>query len=355
MRTEVAIVSFAQLPSVRRDYLRDEPELVQPVVTRALEQAGVSWDDVGFVCSGSSDYLVGRPFSFVAAVDGLRAVPSIRESHVEMDGAFALYEAWTRLLHGDIDVALAFAFGKSSLGPLPDVLNTRHDPYYVQPLALDSISAAAIQAQAMIDRGSATERDFADVAVRNRRVATDNPCAQLKGIFDPSAIMREPYISEPIRRSFAPPISDGAAAIVLATGKRARDLCERPAYIRGIDHRIEPSSLGARDLTRSVSTELAAQKAGVFGAPIDFAELHAPFAHQELLLRSALRIDSSVTVNPSGGAMAANPLMCAGLIRFGEAARFIHEGKGQRGVAHATSGDCLQQNLVAVLEGGTHV
>jgi acetyl-CoA acetyltransferase len=56
-------------------------------------------------------------------------------------------------------------------------------------------------------------------------------------------------------------------------------------------------------------------------------------------------------VNPSGGALAANPMMSAGLIRIGEAAQRIWSGDADRAVAHATSGHCLQQNLVAVLEG----
>jgi hypothetical protein len=43
--------------------------------------------------------------------------------------------------------------------------------------------------------------------------------------------------------------------------------------------------------------------------------------------------------------------MVAGLERFVEAARRIHQGEADRAVAHATSGPCLQQNLVAVLEG----
>ena len=56
-------------------------------------------------------------------------------------------------------------------------------------------------------------------------------------------------------------------------------------------------------------------------------------------------------MNPSGGALAANPMMSAGLIRIGEAARAIWSGQADRAVAHATSGPCLQQNLVCVLEG----
>ncbi len=348
---EIAIVSFAQLPSVRANPVADEAELVQPVTSEAMSRVGLTQDDIGFTCSGSSDYLIGRPFSFVAAVDGLKAWPPLRESHVEMDGAFALYEAWVRLLHGDIDTALVFSFGKCSLGSVPDILNVQNDPYYVQPLGLDSISAAALQAQALIDSGKATERDFAEVVVRNRRHGKDNPNAQIKGDFDIETILKEPMISSPLRKSLCPPLSDSAAAIVLAAGDRARALVKRPAWIRGIDHRVEPYSLGMRDLTTSRSAALAAKKAGVSRGKVDVAELHAPFAHQELILKQAIGLTDDTTINPSGGALCANSVMTAGLIRFGEAAQRILDGQADRAVAHCTSGACLQQNLVAVLEG----
>lgn len=348
---DIAIVSVAQLPSVRRERKSDEAELVQPVVAEALGKVGLRQNDIGFTCSGSSDYLVGRPFSFVAAVDGLQSWPPICESHVEMDGAWALYESWVKLLHGEIDTALVFAFGKSSLGPIPDVMNIQNDPYYVQPLNLDSISSAALQARAMLDAGKATERDFAEVAVRNRKQAKANPNAQVKGDFSVDSILAEPYIASPLRKSFCPPLSDTSCALVLASGDKARQLCKRPAWIRGIDHRVEAYSLGVRDLTSSPSTKLAGEKVGVGEKKVDIAELHAPFAHQELILREALGLDSSVVVNPSGGALAANAIMAAGLLRFIEAASRIHSGEANRAVVHATSGACLQQNMVAVLEG----
>ena len=124
-------------------------------------------------------------------------------------------------------------------------------------------------------------------------------------------------------------------------------------WIRGIDHRIDLQAPGSRDLTVSPSTRLAAQKAGVGRiGTIDIAELHAPFSHQELILIEALGLDETQTsINPSGGALAANAVMVAGLARFGEAAKRLAAGEGKNGVAHATSGPCLQQNLVAVLEG----
>ena len=86
-------------------------------------------------------------------------------------------------------------------------------------------------------------------------------------------------------------------------------------------------------------------------APVDVAELCATFSPQELLLRDALGLGDDVEINPSGGALAANPVMAVGLSRIAEAARQISEHGKHRAVAHATSGQCLQQNLVCVLEG----
>lgn len=100
------------------------------------------------------------------------------------------------------------------------------------------------------------------------------------------------------------------------------------------------------------SARLAAQHAGVADGPVDVAELSASFTHQEQLLVDALGLGPDVSINPSGGALAANPMMGTGLIRIGEVANRIADGSANRGVAHATSGHLLQQNLVCVLEAG---
>ena len=347
----VAIVSFAQLPSIRRDQERQEAELVRPVVAAALAQVGLHRHDVGFTCSGSCDYLIGRPFSFVAALDALGGWPPISESHLEMDGAWALYEAWIHLQHGDVDVAVAYGFGKSSPGDLPAIMTAQLDPYYMAPLGPDALSLAGLQTRAVLESGRATERDLAEIAFRNRTAAASNAHAQIRSSPDVETLLASPYLADPLRRHDCPPISDGASAVVLVAGDRARSLCERPAWIRGLDHRIEAHGLGMRDLTRSRSTELAALHAGVGEGRVDVVELHAPFTAQEVILREALgpAFGPDTLLNPSGGALAANPMMVAGLTRIGEAASRIHAGTATSAVAHATSGPCLQHNLVAVL------
>jgi acetyl-CoA acetyltransferase len=72
-----------------------------------------------------------------------------------------------------------------------------------------------------------------------------------------------------------------------------------------------------------------------------------------LILAEALGLNGTTKINPSGGPLQSNPVMSAGLTRIGEVATRIAAGEAARGVAHATSGPCLQQNMVVVLEGNS--
>jgi acetyl-CoA acetyltransferase len=348
---DVAIIGFAQTDHVRREQHRNEVEMLMPVLEEVRSRAQVTKDDFGFTCSGSTDYLAGVAFSFVMTLDGVGPWPPIQESHVEMDGAFALYEAWVKLQLGELDCALVYGYGKSSPGQIREVLTRQLDPYSVAPLWPDSISLAALEARAGLEAGTVDHDRMAEVATRSRKAALANPKAQLAWDRSVDEYLAEEPIVDPLRRSDCPPITDGAAAVVLAADGFARERCERPAWIRGIDHRIDPMALGLRELSASPSARLAGEKAGVGHGGFDLAEIHAPFTHEELLLRSAFGLNGSVEINPSGGALCANPIMAAGLIRFGEAAQRIIDGTSNRAIAHTTSGPCLQQNLVAVLEG----
>ncbi|UBU14805.1 thiolase domain-containing protein [Nonomuraea gerenzanensis] len=336
---DVAIVAFAQTRHTGTDTGLSEHELIHPVISEVKERTGLR--RFGFTCSGSCDYLAGAPFSFVSALDALAAWPPISESHVEMDGAWALYEAWVRLQHGDLDSALVYGFGKSSLGDLRTIMTLQLDPYYLAPLGLDQLSYAALQAAAV----GAERQELDEIVRRSRADGRGNPYA-----FDLPDPSDEEFAVQPLRRTDVPPITDGAAAIVLAAGDLAGRLHANPAWIRGIAHRTEPHYLGMRDLARSASAADAGRAAGVGKGPVEVAELHAQFPHEEIILRQALDLGGETVINPSGGPLAANPVMAAGLIRIGEAARRIHDGTAGRTVAHAASGPCLQQNLVTVLE-----
>ena len=388
--TDVAVVGFAQSPcGVREDATTSGVEMLVPIFAEVFGATGLTKADIGFWCSGSSDYLAGRAFSFVSAVDAIGAVPPTMESHVEMDGAWALYEAWVKILTGEAEIALAYGFGKSSGAELRRVLALQLDPYLLAPLWPDSVSIAALQARLGIEAGRWTEKDMAEVAARSRAAALANPRAQVSGEVTADDLLARPYVAEPLRAHDCAPVGDGAAVVIMASAERARDLCARPAWITGFAHRIDSGSLGARDLLAVPSAAGAALAAGVAAgadaapvemapvemapvemapvemapvevapvemapvemAPVEVAELHAPFTHQEILLREALGLGDGVVVNPSGGALCGNPMFAAGLARIGMAAQSVMSGQAQRALGHATSGPALQQNLVCVLE-----
>jgi len=367
---EVAVVGFAQSPCrVREDATTSGVEMLVPIFAEVFGATGLTKSDIGFWCSGSSDYLAGRAFSFVSAVDAIGAVPPTMESHVEMDAAWALYEAWAKVLTGEAEIALAYGFGKSSGAELRRVLALQLDPYLLAPLWPDSVSVAALQARLGLEAGRWTEKDMAEVAARSRAAAVGNPDAQVSGAVAASDLLARPYVAEPLRAHDCAPVGDGAAVVIIASADRARELCERPAWISGFAHQVDSGSLGARDLLAVPSAagaaraagagavevapieEAAVEEAAVEVAPIEVAELHAPFSHQELLLREALGLGDGVAVNPSGGALCGNPMFAAGLARIGLAARAVMSGRAERALGHATSGPALQQNLVCVLSG----
>ena len=338
---DIAIVGWAQTPMVRRTD-RTETQLLMSVITDVLSPLGLERKDVDFTCLGSCDYITGQAFSFVSNLDAIGAWPPKRDSHVEMDGAWALYEAWLRLQEGDIDIALVTGSGRSSTGDPALIYPMEMDPFFLAPLGVDPLTFAALQARAVIEAGIADERRMAEVSVRARGLS--------KGAKSVEDLLKRDYVREPLRRHDLPPITDGAAAMVLARGDRARELVKRPAYITGFDHRTECHNPSFRRLDDSPSTRIAAKAAGLDDGPIEVAELQAAFTHEELLLRHALGLGRDVRVNESGGALRSNPIMATGLVRIGHAANHIFSG-GRRALAHSTSGPCLQQNLICIVEG----
>jgi acetyl-CoA acetyltransferase len=346
---DVAVVGFAQRQMKEMDGSPTCVELLVPIFAELFEQTGWTKSDIGFWCSGSSDYLAGRSFSFVSAVDAIGALPPVMESHVEMDAAWALYEAWVKIQTGEVDTALVYGFGKSSASVLRRTLALQLDPYTAQPLWPDTVSLAGLQARLGLEQGLWDEKVMAEVVARSMTDAATNEYAIRKGETSLDDVLAQPMYADPLRRWDCAPVSDGAAAIVIAADDRAREAQDRPAWITGFQHRIEPIALNARELTTSTSTRQAAE--GLDTTGVDLAELQAPFSHQELVLREALGLEGDVTVNPSGGALTANPMFSAGLNRIGEAARRVWGGQSDKALAHATAGPVLQQNLVVTMEG----
>ena len=258
---DVAVVGFAQRQMEEFDGSPTCVELLVPLFEECYEQTGWTRRDIGFWCSGSSDYLAGRSFSFVSAVDAIGVIPPVNESHVEMDAAWALYEAWVKIQTGEVDTALVYGFGKSSAGVLRRTLALQLDPYTMTPLWPDTVSLAGLQARAGIDAGLWDERAMAEVvqplAHRRREERARHPQGRLVGRRAARpADVRRPAAQARLRARHRRRRRDRARR----RRQGPRGLANDPAWITSLSTYVDPISMGTRDLTRSPSTALAAAR-----------------------------------------------------------------------------------------------
>src|SRR5437764_1626791 len=162
---DIALIGWSVSPMLRSTD-KTEAQMLLEVISGAVADAGITRKEVDFTCAGSCDYVAGQAFSFVQNIDAIGAWPPKRDSHVEMDGAWALYEAWVRLLLDDIDIALAMGSGRSSTADPALIYPMEMDPFYLAPLGTDHVSLAGLQARALLESGKITERQMAEVAAR---------------------------------------------------------------------------------------------------------------------------------------------------------------------------------------------
>src|SRR3989442_5565790 len=210
----VAVVGFAQAPIVARDEHRVATEMLDRQVSAALPPCGVEREAIDYQAAGPADYLDGRPFGFVAALDVMGSWPAKPDLHLEMDASFAAYYAWLRIQSGDSDTAIVCGYGKTSEGDPERVLNLQLDPYYQAAIGLDPTSTAALQASAWMARTGTTDRDLAALAARRRAAGGRNTHARLRPAACAPAVSRSPRVVEPLRRGSLPPPGGRARRLV---------------------------------------------------------------------------------------------------------------------------------------------
>src|SRR5262249_48861425 len=91
-----------------------------------------------------------------------------------------------------------------------------------------SAATAGPGARLGMEAGAWTEVQMAEVAARSRAAAVTNPLAQVSGEVSAEKLLGEPYVADPLRAHDCAPVGDGAAAVILASAGRARELCPRP-------------------------------------------------------------------------------------------------------------------------------
>ncbi len=380
MIRRVAIVGYAQSHH-QHNMQKTREDMVFEVCKEALHHAGILREHLDTVITASTDFLDGRTISNVFLSMAVGAFLK-DESKVEEDGTSALYYALMRILAGTHDVALVEAHTQGSTFNPHQVTFYTLDPLFDRQIGvLNDIAAAALQARMYMNRYGVSEEHLAMAAVKNIANAAENPCAHRR-MPDVSVeeVMSSKVFYDPIRELMMSPISDGACALILASEERAKEITDKPVWIEGVGS-CQDSYLRDRNIQSLDSLQSAARTAYKMAgvkepfSELDVAEVSEKFAHEELMIYEALglcqegegknliergttRRDGEMPVNPSGGALGADPVCATGLIRVIEAAKQIRGEAGgyqvpdvRRALAHGQFGICAQKNTVFVLGG----
>ncbi|MEW6440213.1 MAG: thiolase family protein [bacterium] len=375
---KVAVVGVGQTRYERSKKGKTFSDLVYEVTVKALDDAGLSIGDVGNVVTVSNDFWDGRTISSMAVQDACGARHK-DISTVEGDGLFGVLYGAMRILSGSFSTTLVVAHHKGSESRMNLITNAMFDPIYTRMIGLDAVTSAALQARAYMDAFGISEEQCARVSVKNHANARANPFAQLPLDISVADVMASRVLADPIKLLDASPVTDGAAAVLLANEQAAPKAKKEPVWIRGIAHCCDAYHLGDRDLARSPALREASAKAYAMAGlsdpreEIDVVELYDAFSYQELLWLEGLGfcgegqagrlIDEGTTqrsgslpVNPSGGCLSAHAVCVAGIARLAEAVLQVRGEAGARQIAgcrtalaHGINGPCGQSHCVAIV------
>jgi acetyl-CoA C-acetyltransferase len=373
----IAIVGVAQTRYSGRMKDKIYADLVYEVTRDALENAGLEIGDIGSVVTVSNDFLDGRTISGMSVGDAAGAHDK-NISTVEGDGTFGAMYGAMRVLGGS-GPTLVVSHSKGSEGDIRFITNAMYDPVFQRHLGIESIAGAALQAFEYMDRYGIPEEEFAKVSVKNHGNAKNNPFAHMPMTLTVADVMKSSMVSDPLKVLDCSPVSDGAAAVIIADEKTASRCAGKPVWIKGMAHCAEDYFLGDRDLAVPRALQDASRRAYAMAGiknpadEIDLVELYDAFSYMEPLWLEGLgiaepgagpsMIDRGITVmggklpvNPSGGVLASHALLVAGMARIIEASLQLRGEAGARqvekartAVAHGINGPCGQSHCVWIL------
>jgi acetyl-CoA C-acetyltransferase len=378
MNPQVGIIGVSQTKFEADKSYQAITETVFEVVRAAMADAGVDREDVDSIVTSSVDLWDGRTASNQMLTDVVGAIMK-PESRVAGDGLGATFQGMLTILSGASEVTLVVSQCRGSMGDPYGISSWVFDPIFQQPLGLDYLSAAALQANHYMQRFGISQEDCARVVVKNLEAAQNNPHAQVAEETTPDEVMHSPMWAYPIKEMDAAPVSDGACALVLASQKKAKALSQKPVWILGAGCCVEAHYLGDRDLSEGEALVKASKRAfemaGVHDPmkELDVAEVSAAFSYQEplwtelmgfcgrgdgikLLEQGITYAGGDLPVNPSGGMIAGNPITVSGLIRLVEVVLQVRGQAGARQIrgantalAHGTTGCCGQGQYVMIV------
>lgn len=339
-------------------------EMAYATARAALDDAGVARDEIDHVTLAGSDEIDARGITsmLLAAPSGAYLKDEMR---VTDSGLAGLHLGAMRAGSGDLQLGLVVSWNQSSIGPLEDIARMRGEPFFLRPIGLNFAIADGLFAGAVAARHGITEADVAERVRTRLQSAATNPRAVRRPLPSTAEIAQSRPVAHPLRSGHRAPVTDGAVAMVLASGDwlRARPGRRPLARIAGASWTVDRYQLDGNRLAETALFDAALRdvlaRAGASGVDgLDVVELEAQSGWVDLVLTKALGAGGSVSVSPSGGAWAQNPYFCTGLVNAAEAALQVsgragpHQVQGaRRALAHGSSGFAQQTHGFVIMEG----
>jgi acetyl-CoA C-acetyltransferase/acetyl-CoA acyltransferase len=313
---------------------------------------------------------------------GLRHVPAERVEGCAAAGALALRHAVKDVRNGEHEAVLACGVEKMTAGGTSgatDALSAAFDRAIEQRSGITAPSQYALLGQRYLHETDATERDLAEIAVKNHANAARNPRAQFPKEIDVATVLESDPVAPPLKLFDCAPVGDGAAAVLVTSAELAADLDRPQVRVAGSGASANNIAVAERDMTdiagARVATETAYEEAGIDAEAVDIAEVHDAFTVCEALLAEAAgfapkgtgyqsyqapaaRADgwTDVQLSPSGGLKArGHPIGATGLLQALEAYEQLTGAAGDRAVEGAETALLLNEGGVGDAVTVSHV
>ena len=313
---------------------------------------------------------------------GLRHVPAERVEGCAAAGALALRHAVKDVRNGEHEAVLACGVEKmTSAGTsgATDALSAAFDRAIEQRSGITASSQYALLGQRYLHETDATERDLAEIAVKNHANAARNPRAQFPKEIDVATVLESDPVAPPLKLYDCAPVGDGAAAVLVTTAELAAELDQPQVRVTGSGASANNIAVAERDMTdiagARVATETAYEEAGIDATAVDIAEVHDAFTVCEALLAEAAGFApagtgyqsylspaeraagwTDVQLSPSGGLKArGHPIGATGLLQALEAYEQLTGVAGDRAVEGAETALLLNEGGVGDAVTVSHV
>jgi len=272
-------------------------ELAFEAVKPALEDACLSAKDVQFVALGSTGagawYEELLPAVVTGEYCGLTGAGLMRVEAACASGSAAFFAAYSAVACGHCDIAMALGVEKMRQIDTPTAMEwIGRAGYYLwefHNFGLTFPAYYALYANAYMAKYGATEEDLALVAVKAHKYSAMNPVAHLQNKISVDDVLNSIVIASPLKLYDCSPMTDGAAAVIVASEEKAKELkVDVPIWVAGIGYSSGTANLSKRSDFLSLDASVAAAQRAYKAARItpervDFAEVHDCFTIAELL------------------------------------------------------------------------